>query len=104
MRSCLDQRTRRELQATGETVPRRTAGAPSMLTAQGLHIARLARGGRTNPKIGAQLFLPAHTVEWHLRNVFTKLGIGSRRQLHAALAPLCQDPSPPDRGSQWPTT
>ena len=45
--------TRRELQATSETVPRRTAGAPSTLTAQGLHIARLVRDGRTNPEIRA---------------------------------------------------
>jgi DNA-binding CsgD family transcriptional regulator len=88
------ERAGRELAATGETVRRRTAEAWSVLTAQEAHIARLARDGRTNPEIGAQLFLSSRTVEWHLRKIFTKLGIGSRRELHAALAQLGQHGPP----------
>jgi DNA-binding CsgD family transcriptional regulator len=84
-------RAGRELRATGETVHKRTVMAPSTLTAQEAHIARLARDGHTNPEIGAQLFLSARTVEWHLRKIFTKLGVGSRRELRAALARLGQD-------------
>ena len=79
------ERARRELLATGETVRRRTAEAASELTAQEAHIARLVVEGHTNPEIGAQLFLSARTVEWHLRKVFTKFGIGSRRELREAL-------------------
>ena len=84
-------RAGRELRATGETVHRRTARTPGTLTAQEAHIARLACEGHTNSEIGAQLFLSARTVEWHLRKIFTKLGIGSRRELRAALARLGPD-------------
>jgi ATP/maltotriose-dependent transcriptional regulator MalT len=79
------ERARRELIATGETVRKRTVEIVTTLTAQEALIARLARDGRTNPEIGAQLFLSGRTVEWHLRKIFTKLGISSRRDLHAAL-------------------
>jgi DNA-binding NarL/FixJ family response regulator len=88
------ERARRELRATGATVRKRAVEAPGTLTAHELQIARLARDGRTNPEIGAELFLSARTVEWHLRNVFTKLGIGSRRELRAALAQLGKDRQP----------
>ncbi|WP_282108158.1 helix-turn-helix transcriptional regulator [Streptomyces liliiviolaceus] len=79
------ERAVRELRATGETVASRSGAAPTSLTAQEKQIAQLARDGLTNPEIGAQLFLSPHTVEWHLRKVYAKLGITSRRQLHTAL-------------------
>jgi len=79
------ERARRELVATGETVRKRTVETHVELTAQERQIARRARDGYTNAQIGAKLFLSARTVEWHLRKVFAKLGISSRRELHAAL-------------------
>ncbi|MGX1267906.1 ATP-binding protein [Streptomyces phaeoluteigriseus] len=79
-------RAGRELRALGETVTIRVTAAPVELTAQEAQIAGLARDGLTNPEIGAQLFLSPHTVEWHLRKVFAKLAITSRRQLRTALA------------------
>ena len=85
------ERARRELLATGETVRRRDVENATTLTAQEAQIARLARDGRTNPEIGAQLFLSSRTVEWHLHKIFTKLGVGSRRELHAALEQLGPD-------------
>jgi len=88
------ERARRELAATGETVRKRSAETRDQLTPQEEQIARLARDGLTNPEIGAQLFLSARTVEWHLRKIFAKLGIGSRRELHDVLAPLDQDGQP----------
>jgi ATP/maltotriose-dependent transcriptional regulator MalT len=88
------ERARRELLATGESVRQRVPGASSALTAQETLIARLARDGRTNPEIGARLFLSSRTVEWHLRKIFTKLGIVTRRELPVALAQLGHDGQP----------
>jgi DNA-binding CsgD family transcriptional regulator len=79
------ERARRELLATGEKVRKRAAGTSDDLTPQEEEIAQLAREQRTNSEIGAQLYLSARTVEWHLRKVFTKLGISSRRELDGAL-------------------
>jgi DNA-binding CsgD family transcriptional regulator len=79
-------RARRELQATGEKVRRRTGPGSTDLTPQEEQIARLARQRHTNPEIGAELFLSARTVEWHLRKIFAKLEIKSRRELDDALA------------------
>ena len=79
------ERARIELLATGEKVRTRTAQTRDQLTAQELQIARLAREGHSNPEIGARLFLSPRTVEWHLRKVFSKLGIRSRRELASAL-------------------
>jgi DNA-binding CsgD family transcriptional regulator len=79
------ERAQRELLATGETVRKRTADTRDQLTPQEAQIARLARDGLTNPEVGEQLFLSHRTVEWHLRKVFTKLGISSRRELIVAL-------------------
>ena len=84
------ERARRELLATGEKVRKRQVNTYTELTPQEEHIARLARDGRTNPEIGAELFISARTVEWHLRKVFTKLGITSRRDLYDAFPPQGQ--------------
>jgi DNA-binding CsgD family transcriptional regulator len=79
------ERARGELLATGETARRRTVDDRDALTPQEGRIARLAAESRTNPEIGAELFISPRTVEYHLRKVFMKLGIRSRRELRAAL-------------------
>jgi DNA-binding CsgD family transcriptional regulator len=79
------ERARRELLATGERVRKRTIETRDELTPQEEQIARLARDGLSNTEIGARLFLSARTVEWHLRKVFSKLGISSRKELRGAL-------------------
>jgi DNA-binding NarL/FixJ family response regulator len=85
------ERARRELIATGEKVRKRSSETRNQLTPQEEQIARLARDGLSNPQIGAQLFLSARTVEWHLAKVLTELGIGSRHELKAALEQRGQD-------------
>jgi DNA-binding CsgD family transcriptional regulator len=78
-------RARYELLATGETVRKRRDDTRDELTPQEEHIAQLARAGHTNTEIGTELFLSPRTVEWHLRKVFMKLGITTRKQLREAL-------------------
>lgn len=81
------ERARRELLATGQTVRKRTVSrsADAELTAQERQIALLVSDGLSNPEVGARLFLSPRTVEWHLRKIFGKLGVSSRRQLREAL-------------------
>jgi DNA-binding CsgD family transcriptional regulator len=85
------ERVGRELAATGATVRKRAVETRDELTPQEARIARLARDGLTSPEIGAQLFISPRTVEWHLRKVFAKLGINSRKQLAIAFP----DSAPP---------
>jgi ATP/maltotriose-dependent transcriptional regulator MalT len=88
------ERARAELQATGEKVRKWAVEVRDDLTAQERQIAALARDGMSNPEIGARLFVSPRTVEWHLRNVFNKLGIRSRRQLPNAMAHRQQPTAP----------
>jgi DNA-binding CsgD family transcriptional regulator len=91
------ERARRELRATGETGRTRAAPAAEAgvgLTAQEAQVARLARDGLSNPEIGARLFISPRTAQYHLSNVFTKLGISSRSQLDRVL-PAGPDPGRP---------
>jgi DNA-binding CsgD family transcriptional regulator len=78
-------RAERELLATGERVRKRRIETREQLTAQEIQVARLARDGLSNADIGARLFISQHTVAYHLRKVFTKLGVTSRNQLGRVL-------------------
>ncbi len=72
--------------AAGENVRKvATATRGAELTAQETQIARLARDGLSNPEIATRLFISVHTVQYHLRKTFTKLGITSRAQLKGVL-------------------
>lgn len=77
---------RNELSATGETAQRRSANTEDDLTHQELHIAQLLSAGKTTREAAAALFLSPKTIEYHLRHVYRKLGVGSRAELAQALA------------------
>lgn len=79
------ERARRELLATGETVRKRNTEASTQLTSQEGNVARFAVQGLTNSEIGAILYISPKTVEWHMRNIFVKLGVGSRAELRRSL-------------------
>ena len=81
------ERARRELQATGVKAKKTPTAAGDGLTPQELQIAQLAGRGLTNQEIAGQLFISAHTVEYHLRKVFAKLDIRSRRALRTKFSP-----------------
>jgi DNA-binding CsgD family transcriptional regulator len=87
-------RARSELRATGGQARERAVETPDTLTAQEALIARLAGDGASNPQIAAQLFISPATVAYHLRKVFTKLGVSSRSQLAPAL-PARHGAAPP---------
>ena len=78
-------RAERELLAAGEHVRKRSVETRDELTAQEAQIARLARDGLSNRDIGDRLFISQHTVAYHLRRVFSKLGITSRNQFARVL-------------------
>jgi DNA-binding NarL/FixJ family response regulator len=75
-----------ELRASGERARQRDQHALPQLTAQELQVARFVAQGLSNRDVAAQLFVSPRTIDFHLRNVFTKVGVSSRTQLaHASL-------------------
>ena len=89
-------RARAELKATGETVRRRDSSSLDELTPQELRIALMLAEGTTTRQAAAALYLSPKTVEYHLRNVYLKLGVNSREALASALGRAM--PAPPARG------
>ncbi|MFI6658891.1 AAA family ATPase [Streptomyces sp. NPDC050523] len=90
------ERARRELLASGESIRKHKleTSLGDELTPQEKQIALLVRDGFSNPEVGSRLFLSPRTVEWHLRKIFTKLSITSRRQLRDALPRSAYEPAP----------
>ena len=88
------ERARTELVANGDKVPKRTIETRDDLTPQERQIAQLASERLSSPEIAARLYLSPRTVEWHLRKVYSKLGIRSRRELAEALPRLGRQPVP----------
>jgi DNA-binding NarL/FixJ family response regulator len=76
-----EERAEAELRATGETARRRDPSTLDQLTPQELQIAGLVAGGMTNREVAAQLYLSPRTIDYHLRKVFSKLGLSSRTEL-----------------------
>lgn len=77
------ERARQELRASGETARKRDPSTAASLTPQELQVARLVRQGLSNRDAAAQLFLSPRTIDFHLRNVFAKVGVTSRTGLIA---------------------
>jgi DNA-binding CsgD family transcriptional regulator len=76
-----------ELRATGERARARIPETGLDLTPQEARVADLAAEGLSNNEIAAQLFISPATVAYHLRKIFTKLGLTSRHQLRRVLIP-----------------
>jgi DNA-binding CsgD family transcriptional regulator len=79
---------RAELQATGETARKRDASTLDQLTSQELQVALLLADGHTTREAAASMFLSPKTIEYHLRNVYRKLGVRSRAELSQAMERL----------------
>jgi DNA-binding CsgD family transcriptional regulator len=79
----LAEHAREEIRATGARPRSEPTGGVDALTPSELRVARMAAGGLTNPEIAQALFVTSKTVEYHLRHVFQKLDVSSRRQLRS---------------------
>jgi DNA-binding CsgD family transcriptional regulator len=88
------ERARAELRASGETARRRDPDGAAELTPQERHIAGLVGRGLTNKEVAAQLYLSPRTIDAHLRNVFGKLGISSRRELRDLAREVAAEAAP----------